>query len=249
LGQADPNNSMSIFYYVLEAQANNKLGYARLVSDRAQQYFQIVPDAKFELESIEYDLSTASISFGGYTTMVQTKSNMYIESKNLDFPFAFNTLESSYFSKDDTKISVGISNDLRKFARPKVCGGQVMLPSLDDNEDATYVMNSYQNIKRSINYTLPLTADPKTNYTVIVKFKYYNVSINYIVKAHYITETGDVREFVFTGKWFGKIYEDPNVVKPEFTYTKKSIDGDGDDIILSRKFLPSIDESTIIIND
>lgn len=233
LGQSNPNNSMSVFYYVLEAQANNKIGYAQMVSNKTQQKFQIIPDAKFELQSIDYDLSSANISTGGYVTKVQTQSNTSVENKKLNFIFNFNVLENSYFSQDNGKITVNVNNETRKYARPYVNGGDVMLPDDNAKEDATYKTSSSQNINRQINYTLPITADPKSNYIVTVKFKYYNVSINYTVKARFTTRNGDIREFTFTGKWIGKIYENPNVLAPEYTYTKKAIGGDGD-IILSK---------------
>lgn len=47
LGQSDPNNSWSIFYYVLEAVSGNKIRYAQRVANKAQQEFIITPDAKF----------------------------------------------------------------------------------------------------------------------------------------------------------------------------------------------------------
>ena len=35
LGQSDPNNSWSIFYYVLEAASGNKVRYAQRVDNKA----------------------------------------------------------------------------------------------------------------------------------------------------------------------------------------------------------------------
>lgn len=43
LGQADPNNQWSIFYYVLEAVSGNKIRYAQHVNNKAQQEFIITP--------------------------------------------------------------------------------------------------------------------------------------------------------------------------------------------------------------
>lgn len=62
IGQSDPNNSWSIFYYVLEATSGNKIRYAQREYNKAQQEFIITPDKKFEIYSLEYDVNSTTVS-------------------------------------------------------------------------------------------------------------------------------------------------------------------------------------------
>ena len=62
LGQSDPNNSWSIFYYVLEAKADNKLGYGQRVNYKAQQEFLINPTTTFTLQNVTFDLDNAVVT-------------------------------------------------------------------------------------------------------------------------------------------------------------------------------------------
>ena len=51
--------------------------------------------------------------------------------------------------------------------------------------------------------------------------------MDYVIKARYTTN-GDTREVKFTGRWSGKVYEDPTIKAPECSYTRTDLDEDGD---------------------
>ena len=235
LGQSDPDNMWSVFYYVLEASSGNKIRYDQYVAGKAQQEFLIVPDAKFELQSIEYDLSSATVSTGGYDTKTLTSTNSSSESKPMSFEFTHSALETSYFSQDKSYLTINLNDDNLKLPRPYVAAEVAMLPDENATGDATYKSTTIQNIARSLSYTFPITASARSIYTATAKFKYYNLSMDYVIKARYVTGE-DVREVKFTGRWSGKVYEDPSIMAPECSYTRTEMDDD-DDIILNRPIL------------
>lgn len=238
LGQHDPNDMWSVFYYVLEASANNKLRYNQYVANKAEQEFLITPIPEFELQSIEYDLNSASISTGGYDVQTLTGTNSYSESKALNFNFSLSALETSYFLQDKSYLTVNLSNEDLLLPRPHVESNTAVLPNTETPKDANYKSTSTQNISRTLAYTYPITAEPRSIYTATAKFKYYYLSMDYVIKARYTTN-GDTREVKFTGRWSGKVYEDPTIKAPECSYTRTDLDEDGD-IILKDPILPPL---------
>lgn len=230
LGQSDPNNMWSIFYYVLEAKANNKLGYAQKVNNKSQQEFQITPDVEFELVSLEYDLNSPSVSRSTFTKTMTAK-NLSAQEKSMNVTFNLNEIETSYFNKTSWDINFSFSNATRKFPRPTVTSGHVISPEENAKEDANFMGTSTQNLNREISYPLPIRCPGNSIAKVTVAFVKYNVTVKYTAKARYADEnTNDIRECILKGTWTGTLIEDPNEVTPQANVIYTPI-SDGDIIL------------------
>ncbi|MST85643.1 hypothetical protein [Hallella mizrahii] len=231
LGQSDPNNSWSIFYYVLEAVSGNKIRYAKRIANKAQQEFMITPDTKFDIISLEYDVVSPSISKSTFSKTVTVK-NTSSQQKNINVPFDFYEIENSFFNRSSWNVNLNFSNPGIKFERPSVIRGNVVSPETDSPKDALFLSNGYQNINRHITYTHPIRCKASSVAKVTLKFIKYNITVKYTAKAQ-CTIDGNVRECILKGTWSGSVIEDPTEVKPEETIIYSPLDSDGD-IILKR---------------
>ena len=229
LGQSDPNNSWSIFYYVLEAVSGNKIRYAQRVANKAQQEFIITPDKKFDIISLEYDVVSPSTSKSTFSKTVTVK-NTSSQVKNINVPFDFYEIESSFFNKNSWNVSLNFSNPGIKFKRPSVTVGDVVSPEENFPEDALFINNGYQNINRHIVYTHPIRCKASSIAKVTLTFVKYNVTVKYTAKAQ-CTINGNIRECILKGTWSGSIIEDPTEIKPEETITYSPIGSNGDIIL------------------
>lgn len=231
LGQADPNNQWSIFYYVLEAVSGDKIRYAQRVNNKAQQEFIITPDAKFEIKSLEYvvnDIKPSPITFSKTVTVKNTSSQV----KNMDVPFDFYEMETSFFSRNAWNVSLNFSNGDKKFTRPSVIAGSIITDNPGALEDALFINPNSQNISRHIVYKHPIRCNASSTAKVTVNFVKYYVNVDYIVKAQYKVSEGDLRECILKGTWNGILIEDPNEVSPTDNIVFTPING-GDIILTS----------------
>jgi len=214
LGQADPNNQWSIFYYVLEAVSGNKIRYAQHVNNKAQQEFIITPDAKFEIKSLEYVVNNSTPSKSTFSKTVTVK-NTSAQEKAMNVPFDFYEMETSYFNRNSWNVNLNFTDDSKKFVRPTVTSGSVITDNPDAAEDAVFINSNTQNISRHIVYNHPIRCKASSTAKVTVKFVKYYVNVDYIVKAQYEVKAGDLRECVLKGTWSGYVIEDPNEITPE----------------------------------
>lgn len=231
LGQADPNNQWSIFYYVLEAVSGNKIRYAQHVNNKAQQEFIITPDAKFEIKSLEYVVNNSTPSKSMFSKTVTVK-NTSAQEKAMNVPFDFYEMETSYFNRNSWNVNLNFTDDSKKFVRPTVTSGSVITDNPDATEDAVFINSNTQNISRHIVYNHPIRCKASSTAKVTVKFVKYYVNVDYIVKAQYEVKAGDLRECVLKGTWSGYVIEDPNEITPEDKIEFTPIGGG--DIILKK---------------
>ena len=231
LGQADPNNQWSIFYYVLEAVSGNKIRYAQHVNNKAQQEFIITPDAKFEIKSLEYVVNNSTPSKSMFSKTVTVK-NTSAQEKAMNVPFDFYEMETSYFNRNSWNVNLNFTDDSKKFVRPTVTSGSVITDNPDAAEDAVFINSNTQNISRHIVYNHPIRCKASSTAKVTVKFVKYYVNVDYIVKAQYEVKAGDLRECVLKGTWSGYVIEDPNEITPEDKIEFTPIGGG--DIILKK---------------
>lgn len=245
LGQSDPNNSWSIFYYVLEAVSGNKIRYAKRVSNKAQQEFIITPDKKFEIYSLEYDVNSTTVSQSSFTKTVTVK-NTSSQQKEINVPFDFHETENSYFNRNTWNVNLNFSNQDIKFQRPSVVAGIVISPEPDSPVDANFINTNTQYIDRPIKYSHPIRCNPSSIAKVTLKFVKYNVTVKYTAKAVY-EEGGNRRECILKGTWSGSIVENPEEIAPEETITYTPIGSDGD-IILKEPMFVIKKDSLILIN-
>ena len=234
LGQSDPNNSWSIFYYVLEAVSGNKIRYAQRVANKAQQEFIITPDAKFNIISLEYDVVSPSVNKSTFAKTVTVK-NTSSQVKDINVPFDFYEIETSFFNRNSWNVNLNFSNPKIKFKRPSVISGNVVSPDVNSSEDALFLSNGYQNINRHVVYTYPIRCTASSIAKVTLNFVKYNVTIKYTAKAQ-CTIDGNIRECILKGTWTGSIIEDPKEVQPKESITYTPLDSNGD--IILEKTLP-----------
>lgn len=182
LGQADPNNQWSIFYYVLEAVSGNKIRYAQHVNNKAQQEFIITPDAKFEIKSLEYVVNNSTPSKSTFSKTVTVK-NTSAQEKAMNVPFDFYEMETSYFNRNSWNVNLNFTDDSKKFVRPTITSGSVITDNPDAAEDAVFINSNTQNISRHIVYNHPIRCKASSTAKVTVKFVKYYVNVDYIVKA------------------------------------------------------------------
>lgn len=229
LGQADPNNSWSIFFYVLEAVGGNKIRYAQRSTNKAQQEFIITPDKKFDIISLEYDVVSPSISKSTFSKTVTVK-NTSSKEKNMNILFDFYEIENSFFNKNSWSVSLNFNNPQIKFKRPSVTSGKVVSPEANFPEDALFFNNGPQNINRHIVYTHPIRCKASSIAKVSLIFVKYNVTVKYTAKAQCMVD-GNIRECTLKGTWTGSIIQDPTEIKPEETIIYYPIESGGDIIL------------------
>ena len=245
LGQADPENQWSIFYYVLEAVSGNKIRYAQRVNNKPQQEFMITPDANFEIKSLEYVVNNSTPSRYTFSKTVTVK-NTSAQEKMMDVPFDFYEMETSSFNRNSWNVNLNFSNRTKKFVRPTVISGVIITDNPGAPEDALFINDnsSVQNISRHIIYKHPIRCKASSTAKVTVYFVKYYVSVDYTVKAQYKAAEGDLRECVLKGTWSGYVIEDPNDITPQDNIIFTPIGGG--DIILPNRLPVNIKDSLII---
>lgn len=208
LGQSDPNNSWSIFHHVLEAKANNKLGYAQKVNYRAQQDFLITPTASFALQNVAFDLENATISNGTTISRVTSLVNVHEYATSENITIRFNTEETSNFYETAGTLKVNISSPASvKFPRPRPIAGKAVLIG-DEPKDAIY-SSATQKLSAPIEYSLNIEMKPRSLLQLTTKFKTFILNVPYVAVAKY----GD-REIKVRGTWRGYSVADPKLNTP-----------------------------------
>lgn len=223
IGQLDPNDSWSIFYYVLEAKANNKLGYAQRVNGKGQQEFFIQPIDAFDIDYIEFDKSTAKISKLTPLEVVSYGKNETEERRNF-------TIKASHYATDTYHFTETGRLKLRmntspKFYRPYVEANKLVVPSPvnpsdEPNPDDFLHDMKYSNLTESVRRVLTIEtngiAKPNSLIEVTSYLEGYSVSVNYVTEMK-IKVNGEERKVKIKGVWYANMYTtkraQPDIVK------------------------------------
>lgn len=211
IGQSDPKNSWSIFYYSLEAQNENKIGYAQYTK-KAQQEFLIQPKDDFTVEYIDFDKSTAKVNKRTPLEVVSYCKNETEERRPFTATAAHYVTNASRFSeKSNLKIPFVPSE---KFYCPKVEAEHLVVPSpmkpkdfeQKDFERNIYYSNSTQSMQVPLMVDINGTAKPNSLVEVTSWLENYNVSVDYTAYMTYEYKKGDVRTVKIKGTWYGTLY-------------------------------------------
>ncbi|MDE6522352.1 MAG: hypothetical protein K2L17_05995 [Muribaculaceae bacterium] len=209
LGQSDPNNMWSVFNYVLEAKADNKIGYAQRVNNKAQQEFQITPVEDFALTEVKYDLENATINYGSdiYGEMVEIINTSDEEIDNMPFSTFVSGIETSQFSQQQGKLNLKIVDmyDL-VFPRPVAIAKKATITGV--KSDASY-KSSPQKFSRRWDYNNTVTVRKHCLLQLTCKFKTFNLEVPYTATAQC-----DGRIVKVAGTWKGNYIANPDHNKP-----------------------------------
>lgn len=211
LGQSDPNKAWSVFYYVLEAKANNKLGYAQRVSNKAQQDFLLTPDNSFTIEDISFDLDDAVVSDGAMVTTVKSVTNPTAFTRTEPIIVKVSFTETSNFQEIQGTLKFNILSGDKKFIRPIPVAGKAIIPE-DAYADASYSHNtSYYNVSKAD--TTSIQMRPQSLLQLTAKFKTFILNIPYVATAKYRINGTD-RIIKIKGIWKGYAIANPKYNKP-----------------------------------
>ena len=212
LGQSDPNNSWSVFNYVLEAKSNNKLGYSQRVNNKAQQEFLITPIYSFVLDTLTYDLDNATVTSGSMLTKVTSITNPNPFTQKKEFTVSITANETSVFYQTAGKINIPMTNSRNlKFPRPMPIAGRAVLND-DTPKDALYSTTTQQ-LKGGASYNTSIELKPNTLMQLTTKFKTFNLSVPFVATAKF-TYNGVAREIKIAGTWRGYTIANPLYNKP-----------------------------------
>lgn len=205
-GQSDPDNMWSVFNYVLEAKDNNKLGYGKYTK-KAQQEFSITPDASFVIDEVNLIDGTEQITPGKEITINAEGINRSIEPQPFSLTIDTVDYETSKFTEHAGAIKFRKTAN-KTFKRPTIIAGRISY--LDNWQDATYPTKPAlpQKIKKPLKYNIEGYAPERCKIEVMSQISTYNVSMNYIAKAHY-TFNGEQREMLISGTWNALLIESP----------------------------------------
>lgn len=211
LGQSDPNNMWSVFNYVLEAKANNKLGYAKRVSNKAQQEFLLTLDNNFSIIDVSFDLDNAVITDGNFVTTVKSVTNPTDFTKTEPLIVKASFTETSCFSETQGALKFNIMSGRKKFVRPIPIAGKVIIPE-SATADAIY-SNSNTSFNVSKADTTSIQMKPQSLLQLTAKFKTYILSVPYIATAK-CRVSGAERIVKVKGIWRGQAIANPKYNKP-----------------------------------
>lgn len=208
LGQSDPNDSWSIFYYVLEAKSNNKLGYGQRVNYKAQQEFLICPTATFILENLTFDLDNATVTSSTPIAKVTSLVNTHEYITNTPITVVVEGEETSNFNETAGTLKLNISSlSTTKFPRPRPIAGKAVL--MDDTiEDAIY-SSSTQKFSTKVEYQTSIEMKPRSLLQLTTKFKTFILNVPYTATAKYSD-----REVKVKGIWRGYAIANPEYNAP-----------------------------------
>lgn len=212
LGQSDPTNMWSVFNYVLEAKANNKLGYAQRVNNKAQQEFLFSPINSFELDTLIYDLDNATVNSSTMLSKVTSITNANPFPKTEEFKVSLTADETSVFYQTAGKLSLSLVNTEKlKFPRPMPIAGKAVL---QDNtpKDAEY-STSTKNLSRTVSYNTSIEMKANTLMQLTTKFKTFILNVPYVATGKY-TFNNTEREIKIAGTWRGYTLANPDFNKP-----------------------------------
>lgn len=208
LGQSDPNNSWSIFYHVLEAKANNKIGYAQRVNNKGQQDFLITPVDEFALTDVEYNFDNANITDGPTIDgkMVEI-INTSDEVMNMPFSTSVSGTETSLFSQQQGKLNLKIVDMYSKtFPRPVAIARRATVNGV--KPDASY-KSTTQNFNRRWSYDNTVEMKRHCLLQLTCKFKTFKLEVPYVATAQC-----NGRIVKASGTWKGTYIANPEHNKP-----------------------------------
>ncbi len=207
LGQTDPNNMWSIFYYVLEAKAKNKIGFAQRVANKAQQEFLITLDNTFGIEDVAFDLENATISSAPDIIVVKSTTNSTDFKQKRVIISNVNATETSTFTETTSYLKLGLIS-WSQFVRPVPVAGKAIIPE-NQIADASY-STTPQNYPVTRADTTSIEMKPNSLLQLTVRFKTFNLSVPYVVTARYGTD----RIVKIRGIWRGYAIANPQYNKP-----------------------------------
>ncbi len=250
IGQSDPNNSWSIFYYVLEAKANNKLGYAQRVNGKGQQEFLIQPIDKFDIDYIEFDKSTAQISKLTPLEVVSYGKNETEERRSFSIKASHYATDTYQFT--ETGRLKFLWNESPTFYRPYVLANKLVVPSPVNPEDEPNSEEflrdmKYSNSKASVRRVLTVESEgiakPNSLIEVTSYLEGYSVSVNYVAEMKIKGNNNEERKVKVKGTWYGTMYTTKRA-KPDIV---KCFDlDDGEELSLLKQSHPVIISKTIL---
>lgn len=219
LGQSDPNSMWSVFNYTLEATDIDKLSFAQPDKNKAQQVFKLIPCEPFNLISIEYDLSSATIH--KYIENASgTGSNPTTKNRVVTITYDVPKIESSFYDTSNNIFEVDLKTD--GVIHPWVIGGNLQIPTASTRANQTLVpfqtVNQY-NYTNKLHYDLKLNCPPKSYISAEISFVKYSVSVKFTATGTYEVKDKsgnitDLRTFKLKGIWRGVVYENPQDIAP-----------------------------------
>lgn len=207
--ETDSNGVSTIVVgYILEAMANNKIGYSRSYDNKAQQEFLITTDNSFVLQNIEYDLENATITSGSMVSKETAITNTLESPCRKTANVTLTTNETSSYCEAQGKLALNITAPtILKFPRPIPVAGQAVLME-EIPSDASYVKTP-QNISKTINYTTDIELKPKSLLKLVTKFYTFKMTVPYVATATY-----KGREVKVRGNWNGYAIANPDYYAP-----------------------------------
>lgn len=207
-GKTDSNGVSSLVGYILEATANNKIGYSLSYDNKAQQEFLIMTDNSFVLQDVEYDLANATVTSGAMISKETTYTNTLEVPNKIIAKVALTANETSCYYETSGKLALNITAPaILKLPRPIPVAGQAVLME-DITYDASYTKTT-QNISKTINYTTDIEMMPRSLLKLTTKFKTFVLNVPYVATATYEGRTVKVR-----GIWKGYAIANPEYYAP-----------------------------------
>lgn len=207
IGQADPNNSWSIFYHVLQVNNNNVLGYGQY-KQQASQEFLLKPDANFIITEIAFDEGSAKHTELTPLKITTTDRNDNWYPTVKDVRFANTQREESRFNE---KKTIAFNLLSYRFGRPTVEANKVVLPRPSTVSDISYAAGT-QYVNKSLSFSKKVDAPERSLIQATAFIKNYSIEIRYTAKGVY-----QDREIKLSGTWRGTVYLAPNIAEPTIT--------------------------------
>lgn len=205
-GFGDPNNSWSMFSYVLDVNKNNEIRFAQY-NKKSTQEFKIVPVFDFKINDIQFDKSSAVVTDGQTILVESTYDNPSVEEEVYTLQKNnIHVTDKSRFDQIPSMIYFNLS-DPGDFNIPTAKAKRIVLPSSARGGSAAYLTSDL--IGKSVNFTIQGTA-PANSYVEISSYlKTYDIKVNYVATATYSGRT-----IKFSGTWIGNVVADPQLMKP-----------------------------------
>lgn len=214
LGQSDSKNPWSVFNYTLEAEDDNKLGYAKY-TQKPQQEFLLIPYNKFTLDYIEFDKTSATVTKQSPLVVVSYGKNESEERRNFTLKAIHYANDRSFFS-ESSALKISIANPRDSFYLPTVVAEHLVPPApvkpeddpapVREEREMFYYTDQTQNISRPLKFEINGTAAPNSLIEATSYLENYTVSANYIAHLSCKVSDTDIREIKLKGRWYGTIY-------------------------------------------
>lgn len=207
IGQSDPNNFASIFYYVLEAQDDNRSRYAKRVAGSPQQIYYFELNNTFSVDSVIYDFDNATVT---PSTPVSAQtinlSNSTEFKKQMPFTANVTCYERSRFIQQKNRFLFKIKED-KLLPRPYTQARRAMI-NPNTPRDAKYLSSTPH--PKNLTFSNQVDVEARSVCQVTVKFKAFNLSVPYVITAKYNNKVIKLK-----GKWEGYVMGIPDSDKPD----------------------------------